>query len=375
MKIPPTRLKRLVVKIGTNLLSGKRALEGRVMETVVRELCDIKTDHGIDVLVVSSGAVGFGMKALGLYHRPTLLPEKQAVAAVGQSRLMHYYEMLVNAHSPGLTTAQVLLTQADLDERRNYLNARNTLTTLFKMKNVIPVINENDSTATEELRFGDNDTLAAKIAAKINADLLIILTDVDGLYDRNPDGDKNALLITEVAEITHDLEAVAGGAGSIASTGGMRTKLSAARIATAAGVRCVIANGFREGVIHGVLGGEIPCTQFLPAHAALSHRKRWIAFGRSARGMIRIDDGARSALLNCGKSLLPAGVTAVEGQFESGAAVRIMDSAGELIARGLVNYGSEEIRRIMHHKSAEIATILGHKDFDEVVHRDNLVVL
>ena len=375
MKIPPTRLKRLVVKIGTNLLSGKRALEGRVMETVVRELCDIKTDHGIDVLVVSSGAVGFGMKALGLDHRPTLLPEKQAVAAVGQSRLMHYYEMLVNAHSPGLTTAQVLLTQADLDERRNYLNARNTLTTLFKMKNVIPVINENDSTATEELRFGDNDTLAAKIAAKINADLLIILTDVDGLYDRNPDGDKNALLITEVAEITHDLEAVAGGAGSIASTGGMRTKLSAARIATAAGVRCVIANGFREGVIHGVLGGEIPCTQFLPAHAALSHRKRWIAFGRSARGMIRIDDGARAALLNCGKSLLPAGVTAVEGQFESGAAVRIMDSAGELIARGLVNYGSEEIRRIMHHKSAEIATILGHKDFDEVVHRDNLVVL
>ena len=141
MKIPPTRLKRLVVKIGTNLLSGKRALEGRVMETVVRELCDIKTDHGIDVLVVSSGAVGFGMKALGLDHRPTLLPEKQAVAAVGQSRLMHYYEMLVNAHSPGLTTAQVLLTQADLDERRNYLNARNTLTTLFKMKNVIPVIN------------------------------------------------------------------------------------------------------------------------------------------------------------------------------------------------------------------------------------------
>ena len=375
MKTPGTRLKRLVVKIGTNLLSGKRAFEGRVMETVVRELCDIKTAHGIDVLVVSSGAVGFGMKALGLEHRPTLLPEKQAVAAVGQSRLMHYYETLVGTHSPGLTTAQVLLTQADLDERRNYLNARNTLVTLFEMKNVIPVINENDSTATEELRFGDNDTLAAKIAAKINADLLIILTDVDGLYDRNPDRDKSARLITEVAEITHDMEAVAGGAGSIASTGGMRTKLSAARIATAAGVRCVIANGFREGIIHGVLDGDAPCTQFLPAHAALSHRKRWIAFGRSVRGMIRVDDGARAALLDRGKSLLPAGVTAVEGQFESGAAVRIVDSAGEVIARGLVNYGSDDMRRIMRHKSAEIAALLGHKDFDEVVHRDNLVVL
>jgi glutamate 5-kinase len=375
MKTSATRLKRLVVKIGTNLLSGKRASEGHVMETVVRELCDIKTAHGIDVLVVSSGAVGFGMNALGLERRPTLLPEKQAVAAVGQSRLMHYYETLVGAHSPGLTTAQVLLTQADLDERRNYLNVRNTLVTLFGMKNVIPVINENDSTATEELRFGDNDTLAAKIAAKINADLLIILTDVDGLYDRNPDRDKSARLIAEVAEISHDLDAVAGGAGSIASTGGMRTKLSAARIATAAGVRCVIANGFREGIIHGVLEGDAPCTQFLPAHAALSHRKRWIAFGRSVRGMVRIDDGARAALLERGKSLLPAGVTAVEGQFESGAAVRIVDSAGELIARGLVNYGSDDIRSIMRHKSAEIAALLGHKDFDEIVHRDNLVVL
>ncbi len=377
MKTAQVRLKRLVVKIGTNLLSGKRAFDGQVMEAVVRELCDLKTAHGIDVLVVSSGAIGCGMSALGLERRPTLLPDKQAVAAVGQSRLMHYYETLVNAHGSGLKTAQVLLTQADLDERRNYLNIRNTLVTLFKMKNVIPVINENDSTAVEELRFGDNDTLAAKIAAKINADLLVILTDVDGLYDRNPDKDKRAKLIPVVAEggINHDLEAVAGGAGSIASTGGMRTKLEAARIATAAGVRCVIANGYKSEVIHHVLDGTLPCTQFLPAHEALSHRKRWIAFGRSVRGMIRIDEGARAALLDRGKSLLPAGVTAVEGQFESGDAVRIVDSAGELIARGLVNYGSEDIRRIMRHKSAEIAALLGHKDFDEIIHRDNLVVL
>ncbi len=372
-----SRPKRLVVKIGTNLLSGKRAFDGQVMEAVVRELCDLKTADGTDVLVVSSGAVGCGMSALGLERRPTLLPEKQAVAAVGQSRLMHYYETLVTTHGAGLRSAQVLLTQADLDERRNYLNVRNTLTTLFGMKNVIPVINENDSTATEELRFGDNDTLAAKIAAKINADLLIILTDVDGLFDRNPDKDKRARLITVVDEggITHDLEAVAGGAGSIASTGGMRTKLEAARIATAAGVRCIIANGYKSGVIHGVLEGTLPCTEFLPAHSALSHRKRWIAFGRSTRGTVRIDGGARSALLHRGKSLLPAGITDVEGQFDAGASVRIVDGAGEVIARGLVNYGSDDIRRIMRHKSTEIAALLGHKDFDEVIHRDNLVVL
>ncbi len=375
MDKPSGDLKRLVVKIGTNLLSGKRAFEGHVMEAVVRELCDLKLVHGMDVLVVSSGAVGCGMDALGLEKRPTLLPEKQAVAAVGQSRLMHYYETLVRAHGPGLTTAQVLLTQSDLDARRNYLNVRNTLSTLFHMRTVIPVINENDSTATEELRFGDNDTLAAKIAAKINADLLIILTDVDGLYDKNPARDADARLIGEVRQFTDELLASAGGAGSVASTGGMRTKLEAARIATAAGVHCIIASGYRPEIIHGVLGGDAPCTRFYPRRRALPHRKRWIAFGRATRGALVVDNGARDALLNKGRSLLPAGVAAVEGVFGPGAAVRIIDGAGVMIARGLANYGSDDIRRIMGRKSAEIAELLGHKEYDEVVHRDNLVLL
>lgn len=375
MEMPTNAPHRLVVKIGTNLLSGKRAFEGHVMEAVVRELCDLKLAHGLDVLVVSSGAVGCGMDALGLTRRPAVLPEKQAVAAVGQSRLMHYYETLTQTYGPGLTTAQVLLTQGDLNDRRNYLNVRNTLVTLFGMKNVIPIVNENDSTATEELRFGDNDTLAAKIAAKINADLLIILTDVDGLYDKNPAEHGDARLILEVAQITPELAACAGGAGSVASTGGMRTKLDAAKIATAAGVACVITNGERPGVIHGTLSGTVPCTRFLPSGSALSHRKRWIAFGRATQGALTVDDGARDALLRRGRSLLPAGVTAVEGQFSAGASVRILDGTGAALARGLVNYGSEDIRRIMRHKSGDIAEILGHKDFDEVVHRDNLVLV
>jgi glutamate 5-kinase len=373
--MPSTELKRLVIKIGTNLLSGTCAFEGKVMEALVRELCDLKLLHGMDVLVVSSGAVGCGMGALGLEKRPSLLPEKQAVAAVGQSRLMHHYEMLLNKYGPGLTTAQILLTQADLDARRNYLNVRNTLFTLFGMKTVIPVINENDSTATEELGFGDNDTLAAKIAAKINADMLIILTDVNGLYDRNPAKDRRAKLVVEVRGITPEIEAMAEGAGSIASTGGMRTKLEAARIATAAGVCCVIANGSRDGILHGVLDGTAKCTRFLPAREALSHRKRWIAFGRSTQGSIAVDEGASIALIAKKKSLLPAGVTAVDGKFKAGAAVRILDGTGNLIARGLVNYSSDDLRRIMRHKSMEIEVILGHKDFDEVVHRGNLVLI
>jgi glutamate 5-kinase len=234
MKSTPGQIKRLVVKIGTNLLTGKQGFEGMALERMVKEVCALKQESGMDVLIVSSGAVGCGMQALSLAKRPAVLPDKQAVAAVGQARLMHYYETLFRTYGDGLTTAQVLLTQSDLDSRKNYLNVRNTLLTLFSMGNVVPIVNENDSTATEELRFGDNDTLAAKIAAKINANLLIILTDVEGLYDKNPQTDATARLIRDVENITPELESAAGGAGSIAATGGMRTKIEAARIATAA---------------------------------------------------------------------------------------------------------------------------------------------
>lgn len=365
----------MVVKIGTNLLAGKLGFEGHVLEQLVQEICDLKHVQGMDIVIVSSGAVGCGMNTLGLNKRPVLLPEKQAVAAVGQARLMHYYETLFRTYGGNLTTAQVLLTQADLDSRQNYLNIRNTLNTLFALGNVVPVINENDSTATEELKFGDNDTLAAKIAAKINANLLVILTDVAGLYDRNPQEDAAAVLIQDVEYITPDIEAVAGGAGSVAATGGMRTKIEAAKIATAAGVDCVITSGTQELILHRILAGEAPRTRFFPAKEVLSHRKRWIAFGRSASGTLYVDKGARTALVDHGKSLLPAGVTGVEGRFNAGAAVRITDASGTIIARGLVNYDSDALQEIQGRKSNAIAAILGRKDFDEVVHRNNMVVL
>jgi len=374
MKSSPEAIKRMVIKIGTNLLTGKRAFEGHVMEEVVKEVCELKRTHAIDIVIVSSGAVGCGMQTLGLDKRPVSLPEKQAVAAVGQARLMHYYETLFQTYGKGLTTAQVLLTQADLDSRQNYLNVRNTLNTLFAIGTVIPIINENDSTATEELKFGDNDTLAAKIAAKINAGLLVILTDVEGLYDKNP-LEAEAHLISDVEQITPDIEAVAGGAGSIAATGGMRTKIQAAKIATAAGVDCVITSGHQKQAIHRVLTGEAPRTRFFPAKVALSHRKRWIAFGRSTSGTIYVDGGARNAVINRGKSLLPAGITGIEGKFSAGAAVRVVDESGALIARGLVNYDSDSLRAIQGKKSAAIAGILGRKDFDEAIHRNNMVVL
>lgn len=375
MTFEPEHIHTLVVKIGTNLLSGRHAFDGRVMEACVQELCALKKRREMDILMVSSGAIGCGMNTLGLTKRPTALPLKQAVAAVGQSTLMHFYETLLKSYGKGLTSAQVLLTLADLDGRQTYLNVRNTIRALFDMKTVVPIINENDSTAVEELRFSDNDTLAAKIAAKINADLLVILTDVDGLYDRNPAQHADAQLIAEVEDISPDLIAAAGGAGSIASTGGMRTKLEAARIACAAGVPVAIANGHRNGVIQGILEGTAPCTRFTPAKTAMPHRKRWIAFGRASRGSLCVDEGAKNALVNQGKSLLAAGVVAVEGEFNVGDAVRIIDVEGNDLGRGLVNYNSRDLRQIQGRHSKDIAAVLGHKDFDEVIHRDNMALL
>ncbi len=369
------QIQTLVIKIGTNLLSGARAFEGRVMEAVVKEVCELKRAHGMNVLLVTSGAVGCGMRTLGLEARPVSLPVKQAVASVGQATLMHSYEVLFQAYGGGLHTAQILLTAADLDRRQSYLNVRNTLMALFDMKTVVPIVNENDSTAVEELRFGDNDTLAAKIAAKINADLLIILTDVDGLFDRNPSEHAGAELIGHVPDITPEIEALAGGAGSVASTGGMRTKLEAAKIAGAAGVTTAIANGHHPGIIQGVLDGTSPCTVFGAAEAGLSHRKRWIAFGRAVQGVVVVDEGAREALAGQGKSLLAAGILEVHGSFDAGDAIEVRDRSGRAIARALVNYGAADLERIKGRKSHEIESLLGRKDFDAVAHRDNLALL
>lgn len=375
MRFNPDKIKTLVIKVGTALLSGAHGFDGQVMESVVKDICRLKRDHDMDIIIVSSGAVGCGMNALGMKEKPSALPLKQAAAAVGQAILMHYYETLFRTHGEGFHAGQVLLDPADLDSRQSYLNVRNTLRSLLDMKTVVPIVNENDSTAVEELRFGDNDTLSAKIAAKKSADLLIILSDVDGLYDRNPALHGDARLLEEVREITPEIEIMAGGAGTVASTGGMKTKLQAVRIASAAGVPVVIANGHRPGAVTAVFSGEAPYTVFPAGDAALSHRKRWIAFGRTTAGTLEVDDGARRALRDQGTSLLPVGVTAVHGAFQPGDAVEIRDSQGVAVARGLVNYAAADLRRILGKKSSEIEAVLGRKDFDEVIHRDNLVLL
>ncbi len=368
-------IKTLVVKIGTTLLTGNHGFERAVIEDVVKDIAKLKRERGMNVIIVSSGAMGCGMDRLGMSTRPSSLPEKQATAAVGQSRLMHVYEELLDAHGGGLHAAQVLLSARDLDDRRGYLNVRNTLNALFDFGNVIPIINENDSTATEEIRVGDNDTLSAMVASKINADLLIILSNVDGLYDKDPSTDPSARLVDRVEAVTAETEALASGTRAATSIGGMKTKLSAARIACVTGTPMVIANGRRPNAVSEILAGTCPMTYFGASLNAMPHRKRWIAFGRSPRGAVIVDDGAREALLGKGRSLLPAGVVAVEGAFELGEAVNVKDSTGREIARGLSNYASREVEVIKGHKSTEVERLLGYRDFDEVIHRDNLVIL
>ncbi len=375
MAEPFTDIHTLVVKVGTTLLTGPQGFDGRILEGLVKDLARLKAQHKMNLLIVSSGAVGCGMDRLGMKERPASLPLKQATAAVGQSRLMHIYEALFQTHGGGLHAAQVLLTARDLDERQGYLSIRNTLNTLFNFGNVVPIINENDSTASDELRFGDNDTLSARVAAKIGADLLIILSNIDGLYDKNPATHADAKLIAHVELVTSELDGLAEDTSAATSVGGMKTKLTAARIACAAGLPTVIANGNRENVVSNVLAGTAPMTVFGKAATSMAHRKRWIAFGKAPRGSVVIDDGAVGALVKQGRSLLAAGVVGVEGSFDAGEAVNIRDKAGHDVARGLSNYSCADLTAIKGLKTGQIAEKLGHKDFDEVIHRDNLVLL
>ncbi|MFO7775008.1 MAG: glutamate 5-kinase [Candidatus Hydrogenedentota bacterium] len=370
-----TEVKTVVVKIGTSLLSGERGFDGQVVEGIVKELSTLKRERALNILMVSSGAMGCGMDILGMKERPKLLPLKQATAAVGQSRLMHYYETLFLVYGNGLKTAQILLSPPDLDNRRTYLNIRNTIRTLFDFGSVIPIVNENDPVSTDELKFGDNDTLAARIASKIDADLLILLSNIDGLYDCDPSQHPGAKLIEQVDVVTPDLEQLADDTFTETTIGGMKTKLEAAKIACASGLPMAIANGQKPHIIQRVLDGEEKCTMFGHSHATLPQRKRWIAFGRASRGAIEVDEGCRRALIKDGSSLLPAGITGVSDQFEMGAAVRVLDPQGREIGCGLVNYSSDEIERIMGCKTKDIQAILGRKDFDEIIHRDNLVLL
>ncbi len=369
-----TRIRRLVVKVGSGLITAREAgLDPGRIGALADELAAVR-HHGTEVALVSSGAVVAGMARLRLQVRPRSIPEKQAAAAVGQSALMEHYETAFARH--GVTVAQILLTQADVSARARYLNARNTLTTLLGY-GVVPIINENDTVAVEEIKFGDNDNLSALVAQLIDADLLVLLTDVDGLYTSDPSRDPQARKLDTVEAVTPEIERLVWSDADRVAVGGMATKLQAAQKAAASGVPMVIASGREPGTLARVLRGEPVGTYFPPRGDRLAARKRWIAFAVPPQGRLLVDAGARQALIERGKSLLPSGVVDIEGDFDAGEVVALCaaDGDGKEFARGLVNFDAQELRTIRRAKTTEIESLLGYKSFDEVVHRDNLVVL
>ncbi|MHB9094151.1 MAG: glutamate 5-kinase [Eubacteriales bacterium] len=363
-------VKRLVVKVGSSTLTyptGK--LDINQMEQLVRQLADLR-NSGREVILVTSGAVGAGIGKLGLGRRPKTIPEKQATAAIGQGILMHMYEKLFSEY--GIIVAQVLLTREDIMDRRRFLNARNALSSLLQLE-ALPIINENDTIAVDEIKFGDNDTLSALVASLVDAELLIMLSDIDGLYTGDPSKDRKATFIPVVRDINGEIEKLAGGSGSTLGTGGMATKILSARVAMSSGFPMVIAHGRTEKVINRIISGEPVGTLFQPGENRLHSKKRWIAFGSNVLGRIYVDEGARKALEEKGKSLLPTGIVDADGDFEIGNTVSVFCDNRE-VGRGIVNYSAREIGLIKGRKTKEIAKILGYKDFDEVIHRNNFVL-
>jgi glutamate 5-kinase len=363
--------KRLVAKVGSALVTNGGA--GIDRSAIARWAGDVAAlrARGVEVIFVSSGAVAEGMARLGWGVRPKAISELQAAAAVGQMGLVNVYEQAFAAH--GLHTAQVLLTHEDLADRKRYLNARSTLTALLK-HNVIPIINENDTVTTDEIKFGDNDTLGALVANLIDADVLVLLTDQRGLYTADPRKNPDAQFISVGRADDLKYEAMAGGTGTGISSGGMLTKILAARRAANTGIHTVIASGHEQDVLHRLLGGEAIGTLLYAPEASLAKRKSWLADHLQLRGKVTLDAGASKALLHGGKSLLPIGVVAVVGEYERGEVIGCVDESGRELARGLANYSSSETLRIMRKPSSEIESVLGYVDEDELIHRDNLVV-
>jgi glutamate 5-kinase len=365
------KVKRLVVKVGTSLLADpSRGVNEPFIASLAAELLALRKE-GREVILVTSGAIGMGMARLGLKVKPKEIPAKQATAAVGQVLLMDQYRRCFAAS--GVAVGQVLLTRADFEDRQRYLNARNTLAALLEM-GVIPVINENDTVAVDEIKFGDNDNLAAQVCNLAQADLLVILTDVEGLFDKDPRKAADAKRLSVVPKLTPAILASAGGQGTAVGTGGMATKLQAARTVTASGERMAIADGRVKGILRSLLKGEDVGTLFLPSRQTLDHHRRWIAFTLKPKGTLSLDAGAALAIRTKGKSLLPSGLTGVQGKFEAGSLVRLLDPNGVEIGRGLCNYSSPECERLRGAKSAEIEARLGFKVKSELVHRDDLVL-
>jgi glutamate 5-kinase len=363
--------KRIVIKIGSTLLVDPE--RGTVHHEWLQALAEdiaICREREQQVIIVSSGAIAVGRRHLGLKGGRLKLEESQAAAATGMIRLAHAYQNVLAHHD--MTVAQVLVTLDDSESRRRYLNARNTLETLLRL-GAVPLINENDTVATDEIRFGDNDRLAARVAAMISADALVLLSNIDGLYDRDPRVHDDARLVPEVSGgITTDIQSMAGTSKSYDGSGGMTTKLEAARIALGAGARMVITDGTAPHPLQMIENGGA-CTWFLPDASPRTARKRWIAGALKPSGKIIVDDGALNALQS-GKSLLPAGVTNVEGLFERGDAVIVQAQTGNEIGRGISAYSSEDARRIMGNKTSEIESILGYRGRDEMIHRDDLAL-
>lgn len=366
------RCRRAVVKIGSGILSSSEGIEEGRIKGLVRDLADLH-EQGKEIVVVSSGAVASGMTRLGLKERPKTIPEKQALAAVGQIKLMALYEKHFSRFEKNV--AQVLLTQADLANRQRYLNAKHTFQTLLDLS-IVPVVNENDTVAVDEMKFGDNDHLSALVATLVEADLLVILSDVAGVYDRDPRLDDGAELIPVIDNIKAVKNKLVGKSQSLFGTGGIATKLGAAEKAAAAGIPTLIANGLEPGILRKIFDPKEDCGSWIfPDENRLATRKHWIAYNLKPAGDIVVDDGAVEALMNKGRSLLPSGLKHIHGSFGVGECVRCLDATGREFARGLVNYSAQELERIKGLHTSKIEKVLGYKAYDEIIHRDDLVLL
>ena len=365
-------VRRIVVKVGSSILASvEKGLHYEAFSHLTKEISDLKR-QGYEIVLVSSGAIAAGMEKLGYKTRPQAITQKQATAAVGQTRLMNIYENYFSRYQQ--MVAQVLLTHDDLSHRRRFLNARNTLLTLLEL-GIIPIINENDTVVVDEIKFGDNDNLSALITNLVGADLLIILTDIEGLCDSDPRVNPNARCIPLVEDIDVNMEGIIGETKSEMSVGGMISKIQAAKKASRFGIPTVVARGTKDRILHQILKGKEIGTLILSTGEALSSRKHWIAFNPKPKGDIIVDDGAKKAILQRGKSLLPSGVVKIKGIFDRGDLVSCLGPRGKEFARGLVNYSATELEKIKGHRSDQIESTLGYKYSDEVIHRDDLVVL
>ena len=363
---------KVVIKIGTNLLADKdKGINLEWMNEIAKNVASLQR-RGKQVVLVSSGAIGAGVAALKMKERPKTIPEKQATAAIGQPLLMEAYENAFRKQE--CTIAQILLTKDDFTNRARYLNAKNTFSVLLE-KGVVPVINENDTVAVEEIKLGDNDNLSALVANLIEADLLIVLSDIDGLFSDDPTKNHNAELIPIVEKITPQLEKLAKNSKTELSTGGMITKIQAAKLCVSAGIAMIIASGKNPKALDEIFSGDFRGTLFLPAEKKLNVRKKWIGFVSHANGFIMVDDGAKNALLKKQKSLLPSGVLEVHGEFKAHDTISVRDMEGTEIAKGVTGFSSMDLGKIKGKKTSEIEKILNCKSCDEVIHRDNLVLI